>query len=116
MLETDYETIYINDTKERGMMFAGIENGNVPIDDEIVSSEINKLMTSHGVEVISKDNNIVLFQLWSTKDRGNGIVYSIDGSIPKEQFITKTDRLLDNKWYYYEEDFNEWENNNSRQN
>lgn len=107
-LETDYETIYINDTKERGMMFAGLENGNIPINDEITSSEINKLMTIHGVEVISKDNNIVLFQLWSSKDKGIGVVYSADGEVPKVQFITKADRLSDNKWYYYEEDFNEW--------
>ena len=65
-----------------------------------------------GYRIIDKSHNAISFLRWSKLDAGGGIVYSIDGCIPKLQFLTKLEPLKESNWYYYEEDFNEWRKHN----
>ena len=81
--------------------------GQVLIKDEQIMHSINTLI-SRGYDVITKDNNTVSFQRWSNLDAGRGIAFSIDGTQPNLQFITKLEKIRESNWYYYEEDFNEW--------
>lgn len=100
-----YDNIYIHNTTEKGMM--SVSGKNVVIESKDIIEAIEKLK-KRGVEVISKEGNTVYFQLWSGLDDGRGVAYSIDGSPPILQFLTRLEPLSELNWYYYEEDYNEW--------
>ena len=51
--------------------------------------------------------------MWSNLDSGHGIAYTIDESEPKLQFLTKAEKLNEDNWYYYEEDYNKWKLRNN---
>lgn len=101
----EYKNIYISNTTESEMISASGEN--IVIKDEQIMHSINTLI-SRGYDVITKDNNTVSFQRWSNLDAGRGIAFSIDGTQPNFQFLTKLEKIRESNWYYYEEDFNEW--------
>ena len=61
---------------------------------------------------MGRDRNTIYFQRWSNLDNGRGVAYSIDGSTPTLQFLTKLEPLSESNWYYYEEDYNEWKRRN----
>lgn len=104
---SDYEQIYITDSDENGVMFTGLETEYVMIENKEVIKNIEWLFRIEGIDVISKRKNTISFQKWSTLDMGSGIAYSIDGNKPILEMLTKLE-IIDNNWYYYEEDYNEW--------
>jgi hypothetical protein len=118
---SDYDNISIchNDIEgDNVKMFTGLETGYVPIDDNNII-EMIQLLFQHGFKGISKMEEGVSFLRWSTKDHGRGIVYSIDGSKPTESsllpFLTETEALTEDNWYFYVENFSEWKSLRNQQ-
>lgn len=107
----NYDAVTINSTDEAKILYAYSENGiggKIQIDNIRVVNALQTLF-DNGYDVIGKTaNTYVYFQRWSDLDCGSGIVYSIDGSSPKLEMLTKLEPLSDENWYYYEEDYNEW--------
>lgn len=97
--EGDYGTWYVKNDNVNGVM--NIEN------NDIVDT-LSELFNKRKYQVIAKDGNTISFQLWANLDAGSGIAYSIDGSEPTLQFLTKSEKMDKENWYYYEENFNEW--------
>ena len=111
---SEYDHIYITDTMEDGVMFTGLESGNIAISDFGVTEDIKDIMGNHKCNVINKYDNVIVFQVWAAKDKSAGVVYSVDGNTPEVEFLTKIQRLKDDDWYYYEEDFNKWKLQNKQ--
>ena len=110
-INSEYDDIYINKTMGIGIMFTSTY-GDVYIDDTEVAKAIG-ILKLKGYSAIGKEGSTIYFQR-STRlmDFGNGVAYSIDGSEPQLQFLTKLEPLSKPNWYYYEEDFNEWKKRN----
>lgn len=103
---SEYTDIYITSNKPSGVMFVSTV-GDVEIGNVEVTAAIDTLLRK-GYKVIIRDKNTVSFQRSATLDYGSGVAYSIDGSEPQLQFLTKLQPLPEQNWYYYEEDFNKW--------
>ena len=107
---------YIYDDGEYGTWFVHDDtenNGTKKIADEEIVNLLDMLFKHKKYEVISKVGNTISFQLWSNRDQGKGIAYTLDGNVPTLDYLTKFEKLNDENWYYYEEDFNEWKLRNS---
>lgn len=89
-------------------------DGRKEIGDDKVVKELLHLFKDKKYQGINKAGNAISFQLNSTLDMGAGIVYSIDGTEPSMQILTKLEALDKDNWYYYESDFNEWRRLNGR--
>ena len=114
LIESEYDEIYIPFYKETGMMFAGLNNGDVSIDDAKVVETI-ELLRKRGYISISKTDNCIEFLRWANKVLYKGIAYSINGHVPEETsfgFLTKIEQLSEDGWYYYEENLDEHETRN----
>lgn len=103
--ELRYNCIYIPASMDKEIMSA--DGSDVMIENSEVIQAIKNLK-ENGCTVIGKENNTIYFQMWSNLDSGNGFAYTIDGTKPTLQFLTKTKKMNEDNWYYYEEDFNEW--------
>ena len=115
LINSDYLKIRINDSdisNKKIFMFTGLETGNVEITNDTVVQAINRLYKKRGYSVIGRNGNTIHFQKWTRlMDFGSGIAYSIDGSKPTEDeigYLTHLEPLSESKWYFYEEDYNEW--------
>lgn len=108
--DLNYENIYIPNSMDIGIM--SIDGNNVKIENDKVIQSIEKLKNNY-CSVIGKENNTIYFQIWSNLDSGHGIAYTIDESEPKLQFLTKAEKLNEDNWYYYEEDYNKWKLRNN---
>ncbi len=112
LLASDIDSIYIYYDGEKwvykpdGFQGVTVENVNRIID----------IAQKRKYSVIDKADNYIYFQLWSNLDAGRGIAYTLDGNPPTLQFLTKYEKLDDENWYYYEEDFNEWRRRNNEKN
>ena len=87
--------------------------GSVPVkkyahkDDELYH-HIKRLFDNDRCKLIKKQDNYIYFQWWSSLYAGCGLLYSMDGEIPKkdEGIPTKDKEVIieplgyDN-WYYY---------------
>ena len=99
-------------------MFAGLIDGErifIPIEDEIVLETIRQLF-QNGCHAIGSRENKIFFSLWSTRNHGRGIVYSIDGRTPDESdfsFLTRIEPLSEEGWFFYVEDYNVWRRRNN---
>lgn len=79
------------------------------IKDKRVLDAITRLLEDRRYSVIGKSGNTVYFQKWERgADLGVGLAYSLDGLEPVLQYLTKLEPLLEENWYFYEEDYNEW--------
>lgn len=87
-------------------------DGRKEIEDEKIVKDLSHLFKDKKYQVINKNGHTISFQLWSNLDMGSGFAYSINGSEPELQFLTRLEKLNKDNWYYYEEDFNEWKNQN----
>jgi hypothetical protein len=108
-------TDYLIKLKDTSIYFSiSDSNGYAAIEEAQVANAIKKLF-SNGYSAIFKSGNTIHFQR-STRftDFGSGVAYSIDGSEPQLQFLTKLEPLSEPNWYYYEEDFNEYKKLNNR--
>lgn len=76
------------------------------VSDDSARESLEQLK-ENGYKIITKEDGMINFLIWSNKDMGIGIVYSEFGTEPKLQFQTYCS-LLEEKWYYYEEDYNQW--------
>ena len=101
--ESQYDNIYIVEKEDITDLVIG--------DKKIIDAF--EWINDNGYDVISRENNTIYFQRWSNLDSGRGICYVIDGEIPTLQFMTRYEKLDKEKWFYYEEDFNEWKRRNS---
>lgn len=103
-------TDYIYDDGDYGTWY--VKNGDVEgvenIENQYFVEMISEIFNKRKYQVIAKDGNTIHFQLWANLDAGSGIAYSIDGSEPTLQFLTKSKKMDKENWYYYEENFNEW--------
>lgn len=104
----EYTDIYITATDSEGDMLAYNNDTNegakvIPISDDFISKNITDLFKKHNYSIITKCENGVYFQRWSNRDYGRGVVYSIDGEQPQNEFLTKLEPLNENNWYFYEE-------------
>lgn len=104
-IDSKYDNIYVPFSLESGMI--SISGQHVKIENMEVSQAIDTLKRK-GYSVIGKKANTIYFQIWSNLDAGRGIAYSLDGEQITLQFLTKSEPLSEENWYYYEEDFNEW--------
>lgn len=106
LADCDYSDIYIHESMEKNELS---HNGQmITIDNEEVADAICKLQ-ARKYSVIGKKGNTVYFQRWSNLDCGRGIAYSTNGKEIRLPFLTRTEPLSDQCWFYYEENFNEWE-------
>jgi len=91
-------------------MFTGLEHGHVPVKDEAFIEALLHLFQYSSV--IAKNGNGVNFLIWSARNHGRGIVYSIDGNTPDESsglvFLTHIEPLSEEGWYFYDENFYTW--------
>jgi len=104
---SEHENIHINNRIDLETMFNDT-NIDLSIDDASAIRAINTLFDK-GYSAITKNGNTISFQR-STRlmDFGSGVAYSIDGTEPQQQFLTRLVALSEANWYYYEEDYNEW--------
>lgn len=103
----EYTSIYITPTHEKGEMFASTNaekvGKSINISDASISDNIADLFEKNNYNIISKELSVIYFQIWSNRDYGRGIVYSIDGERPQNGLITKLEPLTEENWYFYEE-------------
>jgi hypothetical protein len=99
----NYDSVYATLTYEDGILYVD-EIGDVEITDETVKIAINRLFDESGYSVISKDKNGIYFQRWSNLKIGKGVVYSLDGKKPINEYLIKLEDLKKCNWYYYEEE------------
>ena len=109
LADSNYKNIHVYETMESGEM--SIAGEHEKIEDTKVVAAIDALK-SYGYHSITKRDNTISFQKWGALDNSRGIAYSIDGSEPELQFLTKLEPLSAANWYYYEEDYNEWRERN----
>ena len=71
---------------------------------EVLDTQITLLEES-----IEKNDNTIHFLRWTwLMDFGSGYAYSINGiDKPRLPYLTKTIPLVEDGWYYYEEDYNQ---------
>lgn len=99
--DMNYEDIYISFSIGNDIMKA---NGDdIKIESDEVARSLKRLK-KNGCSVIEKENNSVYFQMWCNLDTGRGIAFSVDGTTPTSQYLTKVEKLSEANWYYYEED------------
>jgi len=102
-----YNEMSIRHTGDGHTIFANAD-GYITINDVKVIDAISSLF-ENGYKVIAKSDNSVHFLRSSpTMDFGSGVVYSIDGSEPTLEILTKLEPLAEPNWYYYEQSYNEW--------
>lgn len=108
MIDTGHEKVRINrDDMENSEMFVYSSEELLKIEDINVKDSIKELR-KRKYSVIGRKDNTIYFLRWSIRDNGRGIAFSVDGSEPTLQFLTKIVSLPNPNWYYYEEDYNEW--------
>ena len=100
---SEYKYIYIHDSS--GSMYVGY---NVKIENEKVIDAIQALFRS-SYKSIEKNDNTIHFLRWTwLMDFGSGYAYSINGiDKPRLPYLTKTIPLVEDGWYYYEENYNQ---------
>lgn len=96
---------YLIDLSDK-QVYISSENSVYLKNEQVAKSFVS--LKQKGYKVITKNNNAISYLKWSKLDEGRGLVYSIDGEKPQLQFLTEIEALSEDKWYYYEEDFNEW--------
>lgn len=103
--DSEYEDVYITLIPEWNypFMFVGTEDGYVEITDEDIISAIEDLQKNH-CEVIIKGENEVYFQIYSNKDKGYGMIYSLqDANFYNESLnISKRSDKAEEGWHYCE--------------
>ncbi|MDR2649941.1 MAG: hypothetical protein LBB94_09555 [Clostridiales bacterium] len=98
--------VYIH-SSENGTMFAGLDYGDIPINNEEVLDAINLLLDRYEYSVIEKTGNFILFIRWSSLKEARGAVYTIDGSIPETSalpYLKKIEPMSKDRCFYFEED------------
>ncbi len=113
MQDTEYEYVAF----ERGdeFMLGNVES--LPIPEEIRSA-VEHLLNHRGYRLISmnRKQNTIRFQYWSSiHDQSCGIAFVIDeNGSPDVDYMTLSEPLSVNGWYYYYVDVNEWRVQNAR--
>ena len=83
------------------------------------SREIEQIigeLKKKGYDHIMKRDQAVVFDIWRKPFDAEfeaGFAYSADGTgdLSAIQFLIRQDPLPEEKWYYYEADYNEWRSN-----
>jgi len=101
---------------EAGVLSLGLGYDPIPVSDEDVLGAIRLLFERRRVNVIVRRGNNIIFQMWSTRNHGRGIVYSIDGSVPAPssglQYLTEIEPLSEEAWFFYVENVHTWRSRN----
>jgi hypothetical protein len=83
------------------VVYVYFKDENAAIDDMQAIEAVNRLLLERGYRSISKGDNYVDFlRSTPTLDFGSGVIYSIDGSEPQTQYLTKLVPLSEPNWYY----------------
>ena len=109
LIVSGYQAAFIRSTDDPMRL------GSNYIDNEYVLGALNHLFQD-GYGIISKSNDNIIFLIWSTRNHGRGIVYSIYGNTPTESdgldFLIRIEPLSEEGWYFYVENFNVWRSRN----
>ena len=97
-----YEMSIHHTTIDVSKMFANLD-GDIIIDDSRVVNAIYILLKENGYKRITKEGSMISFYRSSTMNFGSGVAYSIDGTEPQSQFLTKLEPLSKPNWFYFEE-------------
>jgi len=84
---------------------------SIVISNEDVGEAVLFLFQQESYRGVTKVENFIIFQRWSTLDSGSGMVYSIDRSVPNENifpYLVELESLPVAGWYFYVDDVNEW--------
>jgi hypothetical protein len=109
LINSLYEEIQISSYNGANIMWTGLDTKDVSIENANVIKAVKILQTKGKYRVIGKSGKTIYFKRYLTvKDKGSGIAYSIDGSEPILQFLTKLEPFSEKGWYYHEEDYDEW--------
>ena len=111
LVDTDHTRIFISPYMEDGMMHVtGLSPADTPIDNLEVVYAIAQLH-QNGFTTIAKNYNVIRIARFSGRNVGIGVAYSINGDVPcysAFNFLTEIEPLANDRWFYYEEDFNEY--------
>ena len=105
MIGTGYKDVYIDHTIGTATMQADFNR--VKISDPNVVDAVERVFKTY-YHIFKSGNIITLLQWKGLRDIGCGIVYSIDGTQPRIQYVTELVPLADNGWYYYVDDYEKW--------
>lgn len=123
MSKSKYANIVVLDTSKKGEWFAFNEDerigkigGDMPIGNADIEDKINKLLKRRGYQNIYKDGKTIVFQRWSNiGNNSGGVAFSIDGDVPKINYISQCVLLKEGNWYYYETDFEAFKKSTEKQ-
>ena len=104
LFESGFEEANVSiNTLAENEMFAGLDYGRVSIDDREALAAMHHLF-SRGYRIISRSENHIRFQGWSTLDRGRGVLYLAEGSTPHSGSVSfsELETLSEEGWYFYE--------------
>ena len=106
----EFETVYILSPYEDYHYVSVTRDGSMAeryeYNNEATYDSFNTLFDGGITGPIQKTDNYIMFQCWSTRDSGCGMVYSLDGKTPEidKEFVAKEqifEPLEDEGWYYY---------------
>lgn len=103
-----YDVHYIYDDGSFGCWYAydkdSHNGGFMAIENSDIVNELSNLFNQRKYQSVTKDGNMVCFQLWANLDEGRGFVYMAKGK-PTMQYLTKLEKI-ESSWYYYETNSN----------
>ena len=109
LAELDYSDIYICRNGADLSVFFESEPADTSLLDSGNWNSILDFMKNERCSVIIKNDGYIEFQLWSTLDKGGGVVHCFEGKLPDNIFDLTELSLLNKKgWYYYESDYDRW--------
>lgn len=104
MIESGVTDLYVYEDCSTAL--ADLEE--IEIDDETVVATLKRLKEK-GYTEINKFGNTIQFQLWSgIRDISCGIAYLAEDGEIAIQYVTETEPLPENGWFYYVVNYNEW--------
>ena len=110
LVSSEYESIrlrpenYLGDNSSLMIVDSDSGSQRILISDQSVVDVIDTLR-DRGYSTISKSNNRIRFVRWTTRNRGRGIMYLIDGNMSDNselQFFTILEPLSKENWFFYE--------------
>jgi len=110
LIESEIGDIHINSDSAVDWLFSEMEQGRISTEHE-TALEIIHQFSQRRSGVISRRDNVIIFQRWSSLDAGRGIAYSIDGSVPDNStitFLVQIEPLSEEGWFFYIDDFSEY--------
>ena len=86
----------------------------VEIENKEVENELVRILQEQDYIMIEKNGNTIHFQRWKRSTGYDcGVAYSINGEEkPTLPYLSKSEPLSTEKWFYYEENYDKWKAQN----